>query len=201
MKQKLFTGQLLMDKIIKGAMEAKDVISTTMGPNGGCCALITNNKVRETKDGATIAKSFIGSGDEVEKYGAQLLTDASKKMAEIVGDGSTTVVVLTYEILKAVHKLRTTGKQSFIIESALDFVNKFVKQTIENIAIKVDCNSNYLEQIATVAANDAYIGNNIYELFKQLGNDAMIVVDESKSDKDIIKSQDGYFFERGFISS
>lgn len=200
-KQVIYSSETDLENILNGAYEAYNIITKTMGPDGKLITLIEENmRFRETKDGATVAKNFIGTGDDVHKYGAKLLTDASVAMANKIGDGSTTVVLLTYHILKSILKWRKIGVSSNIINKALDFVNNFIKTTIKDIATPLDTNSDYVTKIATVASGDEEVGRNISELFKKLGHEAMIIVDDSKQECDTIKYEEGYFFEKGYES-
>lgn len=203
-KQIIYKASEVFQDLLKGAKTAYDTITSTMGPGGGRVMYLEanpTNSFRETKDGATVAKQLGNFENRLECHGVKLLTDASKIMADTIGDGSTTVVLLTYQILEQVHKLITIGEKRSKIEAALDFVSDFVENQIKLIATKFDSNSDYLYQVAKVASGDSEIGQKIANLYRQLGEDAMIVVEESKLSHDDTKIEEGYFFDKGYVSS
>ena len=87
---------------IKEALELLcDTVSKTLGPSGNNILLDTKDLAPFiTNDGVTIASS-ISSSDEATKALLEIIKEASMKTNEMVGDGTTTTLVL----LKAIYDL------------------------------------------------------------------------------------------------
>jgi len=86
-----------------GAMAIADLVKTTLGPKGMDKILQSmgkGNHVTVTNDGATILKSIY-----VDNPAAKVLVDISKAQDDEVGDGTTSVVVLTGELLRQAEAL------------------------------------------------------------------------------------------------
>eukprot|EP01006_Ploeotia_vitrea_P050371 TRINITY_DN67451_c9_g1_i1.p1 TRINITY_DN67451_c9_g1~~TRINITY_DN67451_c9_g1_i1.p1 ORF type:complete len:558 (-),score=56.10 TRINITY_DN67451_c9_g1_i1:532-2124(-) len=90
-----------------GAISLADQVKTTLGPRGRDKILQSTGRdlsVNVTNDGATILKNMV-----VSNPAAKLLVDVSKTQDAEVGDGTTSVCVLTGELLRAAEELLTSG--------------------------------------------------------------------------------------------
>ena len=88
------------DKILSGITKLYEAVSCTLGPSGRNVIISKDNgKPFITNDGVTIASS-IELDDEIENIGASLIKEAAKKTNDTVGDGTTTTIVLTYELYR-----------------------------------------------------------------------------------------------------
>ncbi|XP_071695711.1 T-complex protein 1 subunit beta-like [Rutidosis leptorrhynchoides] len=86
-----------------GGMVIADVVKTTLGPKGMDKILQSTGRgqsVTVTNDGATILKSL-----HIDNPAAKVLIDISKVQDDEVGDGTTSVVVLSGELLREAEKL------------------------------------------------------------------------------------------------
>mmetsp|Transcript_6508 Transcript_6508/g.10115 ORF Transcript_6508/g.10115 Transcript_6508/m.10115 type:complete len:539 (-) Transcript_6508:129-1745(-) len=89
-----------------GAIAIADLVKTTLGPKGMDKILQSmggqkgNKAVTFTNDGATILKSI-----PIDNPAAKILVDTSKTQDSEVGDGTTSVAVLTGEFLREAEKL------------------------------------------------------------------------------------------------
>jgi T-complex protein 1 subunit beta len=85
-----------------GAIAIADLVKTTLGPKGMDKILqsMSSGNVSVTNDGATILKSVY-----VDNPAAKVMVDISKVQDDEVGDGTTSVVVLSGELLRAAEKL------------------------------------------------------------------------------------------------
>ena len=93
-------------KLIKGLDTIADAVKCTLGPKGRN-VVIQNYKgtPNVTKDGVTVAKN-ITLVDQVENLGAEIAKQASKKTADLAGDGTTTSMVLAQALVHEGSKLR-----------------------------------------------------------------------------------------------
>ena len=85
-----------------GAIAIADLVKSTLGPKGMDKILqsMQSEKVSITNDGATILKSIY-----TDNPAAKVLVELSKSQDDEVGDGTTSVVVLTGELLRECERL------------------------------------------------------------------------------------------------
>ena len=96
--KKIVSGNLLKEKIIEGINLLCDTVKTTLGPKGS--NIIIDHSMFSpfiTNDGVTIAEN-IESDDELLNTILTLTKEASIKTNELVGDGTTTTLVLLQSI-------------------------------------------------------------------------------------------------------
>lgn len=87
------------DKVVEGVYNMARVVGSTLGPNGNLVMIPSVEGVYSTKDGVTIAK-HITSDDTSELMGIEMVRNASARVAKLVGDGTTSTIVLTARILE-----------------------------------------------------------------------------------------------------
>jgi archaeal chaperonin len=86
---------------IMAARVVGEVLKTTLGPRGMDKMLIDNlGDITITNDGATILNEI-----EVEHPAAKMMVEIAKTQDDMVGDGTTTAVVLASELLKKAEEL------------------------------------------------------------------------------------------------
>lgn len=187
------------EKLIAGVDAVANTVGCTLGPKGrnvvvgkqyGSPAIIN--------DGVSIAKE-IELKDPLENAGARLLQEVSSKTNDAAGDGTTTASVLAqaiiHEGLKALDNKANPIQMKDGINAAVESVVKF----IETKAIEVD--ETKLEQVATISAgNNAEIGKLIADAIKEVGDDGVVTVEESKTLGTTMKMSDGIQLDKGYIS-
>ena len=90
------TGRDAQSQNIAAAKAVADQVRTTLGPKGMDKMLVDSiGDVTITNDGATILKEM-----EIEHPAAKMIVEVAKTQEDEVGDGTTTAVVLTGELLK-----------------------------------------------------------------------------------------------------
>jgi len=116
-----------------GAIAIGDLVKTTLGPKGMDKILysMSNKKdIQVTNDGATILRS-VG----VDNPAAKVLVDMSKVQDDEVGDGTTSVTVLTSEILREAEKLIAQKIHPQTIINGLRKASKLALEELEKSAI------------------------------------------------------------------
>lgn len=88
-------------------MALGDLVKSTLGPKGMNKILqsASSGEIMVTNDGATILKSI-----QLDNPAAKILVNISKVQDDEVGDGTTSVCVLSSELLREAEKLVTTLK-------------------------------------------------------------------------------------------
>jgi len=95
------TGKDAISNNIMAARAVANAVRTTLGPKGMDKLLVDSiGDVTITNDGVTILKEM-----DVQHPAAKMLIEAAKTQDKEVGDGTTTVAVLTGELLKKAEPL------------------------------------------------------------------------------------------------
>ena len=188
-------------KLKQGVDIISDVAAETMGQQGNYT--IIERKFRSpkaTKDGYYSIKD-IELKDSQMNQGAQLLKEAAKKTADEAGDGTTTCCVLSREIVTKGLNMIEAGSSSTDIKRGIDKAVKVVVKDIQKMAIKVDKDSDMIEQVATISANNnSEIGKQIASAMKKIKANGVVTVDGSNSMESYVEVVDGMKIDRGFIS-
>ena len=96
---------------ITAAKVLKDIVRTTLGPKG-MDKMLTDSlgDVIVTNDGATIMREM-----DITQPAARMLVETAKKQEDIVGDGTTSVVVIAGELLVKAQELLEDGIATSVI--------------------------------------------------------------------------------------
>lgn len=183
---------------LKNAM--KDAISllcgtvkTTLGPKGNN-VIIDHSTFSPfiTNDGVTIAEN-IESDDPVINTILELAKEASIKMNEVAGDGTTTTLVLLESIFNKGIDLIESGINPLVVKRELDISLEHVIKIIKEKSRKPKFEQ--LMHIASISANDKEIGLLVSKVYKKVKNGKVINVIESDSDKTYVEFTKGYTFD------
>lgn len=200
----IFYDEEARRRILAGAEMLYDAVKTTMGPKGR--NVVINKSFggpTVTHDGVTVAKSIdINETDETLGYktGAELIKQAANKMNDVAGDGTTTVTVLTYNILKEANKLIAAGHNPMLLRKGLEKAASDVMATLGDLAESIEGRKSRIAEVATISAGDQEIGSQIAEVMYKIGKDGIVTVEEGKSLELESEIVEGYTFDRGFVS-
>lgn len=192
-------GKEAREKLIEGVDIVADTVKATLGPKGrnvvigkpyGSPAIIN--------DGVSIAKE-IEIGDPLVNSGVRLLQEVSSKTNDAAGDGTTTASVLAQAIIHEGLKALDNGANPIQMKDGINAAVESVVKFIETKAVEVD--DTKLEQVATVSAgNNKEIGKLIADAIKQVGDDGVVTVEESRSFGTSLKTAEGIKLDKGYIS-
>ena len=142
MAKQVFYGDEAREKVLAGAKILADAVKTTMGPKGRNVVIGKSyGGPTVTHDGVTVAESIDlpETNDNLgEKVGAELIKQAAKKMNKAAGDGTTTVTVLTYEILREANRLIAAGHNPMELRKGVEKAGAEVLAELNKIAEPVD---------------------------------------------------------------
>lgn len=182
-------------KIMEGVDKLSMAVKSTLGASGRCVIYEDGlGKPVITKDGVTVAESVVLL-DPIENIGATLIKEAAKNTVREAGDGTTTSTVLAQAIL---HKYYEALKSSSLSERELkDQILEASDKVIEYIDnIKVDVDENSITSVATISSNnDKALGEIISDVFKSVGKNGVVLIEESPTEKTYIEVVDGVQFE------
>ena len=120
------------------------IVRTTLGPKGMDKMLVNSlGDVTVTNDGATIMREM-----EINQPAARMLVETAKKQEDIVGDGTTSVVVIAGELLSKAEELLEDGIATSVVvkgfrnatAKAVELLNEIAidaddKETLKNVAV------------------------------------------------------------------
>ena len=133
MAKKIFYAQESREKILSGAKQLYDAVKVTFGPKGQNVVIEKSyGNPTITHDGVTVAEAVdLGSTESNlgEQVGAKLIKSAAQKLNKVAGDGTTTVTVLTYNILSEANKLITAGV------NPMEVLRRLIKRLSKSLVI------------------------------------------------------------------
>ena len=199
MAKKIIYGQQARESLQKGIDTLADTVKITLGPKGRNVVLDKKfGTPLVTNDGVTIAKE-IELKDAFENMGAQMLKEVATKTNDAAGDGTTTATVLAQSLVKEGMKNVAAGANPMDIKRGMaKACDAAVKAIISNS--RSVSGSEDIERVATVSAQDEYVGKLIAETMEKVGKEGVITIEESKTAETYSEVVEGMQFERGYIT-
>lgn len=189
------------DLLKKGVDQLADAVKVTLGPKGR--NVVIDKKFGAphiTKDGVSVAKE-VELSDPYANMGAQMVKEVASKTGDDAGDGTTTATVLAQAIINVGVKNVTAGANPMDLKRGIDKAVAKVVANIKSQSQTVGDNSNKIEQVATISANnDSEIGKLIAEAMGKVGKEGVITVEEAKGTETTVAVVEGMQFDRGYIS-
>ena len=196
--------QLIFDEdarqsLMSGVDQLGRVVALTLGPSGRNVILgrVWTLPV-VCSDGVTIAKE-VELPDPYENMGAQVVKEAAAKTNDVVGDGTTTSVVLARSIIQGGFMNVAAGANPLALKSGIDQAVSAVSNEISAQAVAVESR----EQVARVAALSAHeeaIAELIADAMDKVGREGIITVEESRGLTDELDVVEGMRLDRGYLS-
>jgi chaperonin GroEL len=176
-----------------------NAVKVTLGPRGRNVALDKKwGPPTITHDGVTVAKE-IELEDPFQNMGAQMVKVAATKTNDVVGDGTTTAVVLAQAMVHDGLRHLAAGGNPIQIKRGIDKATDAVVAELKGIATPVKGHDD-IAQIASISANDQEIGTMLAEAMDKVGKDGVITIEEGKGLKIDIEYNEGIQFDRCYIS-
>ncbi|MCP4376204.1 MAG: chaperonin GroEL [bacterium] len=186
--------------MLDGVSKLAAAVKITLGPTGRNVLLQKPfGAPKVTKDGVTVSKE-IDLPHPFENMGAKMANQVASKTNDVVGDGTTTAVVLAEAIMSEGLKNVTAGAHPMGLKRGVDIAVAAAVDSITAQSKKVKGNDD-LKKVATVSANwNEDIGSLIAEAFDRVGTDGVITVEEGQSLVNELEVVEGMQFDKGFIS-
>ena len=193
----LMFGSEAKDKVIKGVEKLNNAVKSTLGASGKCVVYEDAlGKPVITKDGVTVAQSVV-LYDPVENIGATLIKEAANNTVKEAGDGTTTATVLAHSLLKTVEETEYDSLREVKegIKSGTDKVIKFLENKSKAV------NDSLLTHVSTISTNnDKQLGEIISEAYKKVGQDGVVLMEESPTGDTYVDVVDGVQIDSGLTS-
>ncbi len=197
-KQLIFDEQA-RSSLMQGVNKLGQVVGLTLGPSGRNVLL---NRMWSLpvvcSDGVTIAKE-IELPDVYENMGAQLVKEAAAKTNDVVGDGTTTSVVLARSIVQQGFMNIAAGASGMTLKMGIDKAVKAVVEELGKMSIPVE-NREQVARVAALSAHEEGIAQLIAEAMDKVGREGVVTIEESKSMTDELDFVEGMRLDRGYLS-
>ncbi|RLI15310.1 thermosome subunit [Candidatus Bathyarchaeota archaeon] len=140
---------------IMAARIISEVLKTTLGPRGMDKMLIDSlGDITITNDGAAILDEI-----EVEHPAAKMMVEVAKTQDDMVGDGTTTAVVLSGELLKKAEELLDQNIHPTVIVSGYKKAVQKAIETINRIATPINIEDRQtLKKVALTSMSSKAVG-------------------------------------------
>ena len=185
--------------LMRGVNQLGRVVGLTLGPSGRNVLLSrTFGLPIVCSDGVTIAKE-VELVDPYENMGAQLVKEAASKTNDVVGDGTTTSVVLTQAILRQGFMNVAAGASGMGLKEGIRLAVAAVVEELKKIAIPVG-DRDQIARVAALSAHEEAIAQLLADAMDKVGRDGVITIEESKSLSDVLEFVEGVRIDRGYLS-
>jgi len=166
---------------IMAARVIGEVLKTTLGPRGMDKMLIDSlGDITITNDGAAILNEI-----DVEHPAAKMMVEIAKTQDDMVGDGTTTAVVLASELLKKAEELLDQSIHPTILVSGYRKAAQKAIETINKTAVPVDIEDRKtLLKVALTSMSSKAVGA-AREHLAEIAIDAVKQITEQRGDKKI----------------
>ena len=172
------------------------VLSKTAGPRGSNTQLVHGQRHNEyTKDGHNVL-SQIKFYRPLENAIQSEMKEITRYIVKTVGDGTTSAVLLSNEIFKAMCAAETTMSAYSIMKTFREIVDEMIVRIRAN---KKECTIEDIYDICMIATNgNTEVSEAITNIYKQFGMEVFIDVGISNTTDHLVKSYDGLTLDVGY---
>lgn len=164
---------------IMAARVISEVLRTTLGPRGMDKMLIDSlGDITITNDGAAILKEI-----EVEHPAAKMMVEVAKTQDDMVGDGTTTAVILAGELLKNAEELLDQNIHPTVLVSGYRKALQMAMETLDKIGTSVNLEDrSTLKKVAVTSMSSKAVGL-AREHLAEIAIDAVRQISEQRGDR------------------
>jgi chaperonin GroEL len=192
-----------LDKNQQVIQNIDQCVKITLGPTGKNGILSTEKQpIKFLTNGSLLIKSLefpTSSGNILLK----LIEQACVKTASVSGDGSTTTILLTCQLLQTSLRFLSNGYNSIFLSNGLKKIAYFLMDKIVEFSQPISTISE-LEGIMKTALGKK-VSQDLFMVLKnsisQIERDGLIVVEENISPETIVETVQGIELDKGFASS
>jgi chaperonin GroEL len=199
------TKQLMFDDTARTALrdglkELAAAVKVTLGPTGRNVVLHKSwGSPKVTKDGVSVSKE-IELPQPFKNMGAKMVNEVANKTSDVVGDGTTTSIVLAEAIYLEGLKHVTAGANPMSIFRGISNASKAACEFIKGASVPVKGHDD-IAKVATISANnDASIGKLLADAIDAVTKEGVIQVEDGKGMENELTVVEGMQFDRGYIS-
>lgn len=197
-------GERLREVQKKVLSDLAEAIIPSMGPAGSNSLVIKGSSEADiiaeyTKDGNKIIKS-IKYQEPIEMAIKSEIENATRHIEKVVGDGTSSVVVMAHNIFDG---LCTADEEGKLPSNPYETIRVF-KDVVAKLSEKIrkkghECTLEDIYNIAYISTNgNEYIADTLKDIYAQYGMNVFIDVSASTNENTYIKSYDGVTIESGY---
>jgi thermosome len=167
---------------IAAALAVADTIKTTLGPRGMDKMLIDSmGDITITNDGAAILKDM-----NIEHPAAKMIVEVAKTQDDMVGDGTTTAVIITGELLKKAEELLDQNIHPTVIVGGYRKASQKAMEVLAKIGITVELDDKKsLKKVAVTSMSSKAVGT-AREHFADIAIEAVKQVSEKRGEQTVV---------------
>ena len=205
MAKKVFYDNDARNRVLGGAKSLYDAVKVTYGPKGRNVVIAKGfGGPTVTHDGVTVAEGIELPENDDEtlgyKVGADLIKQAAKNLNKQAGDGTTTVTVLTYSILKEANRLIAAGHNPMELRKGIEQAGAEIVKELNKLAEPIEGKSDRVAEVATISAGDAEIGKLIAGVIEKVGKDGVVTVEAGQGLELEAEVVEGFSLDKGWVS-
>lgn len=205
MAKKVFYDDDARERVLGGAKALYDAVKVTYGPKGRNVVIAKGyGGPTVTHDGVTVAESVDLPENDDEtlgyKVGAELIKQAASKLNKVAGDGTTTVTVLTYNILKEANRLIAAGHNPQELRKGIEAAGNDIIKQLDKLAESIEGKSARVAEVATISAGSREIGELIAGVIEKVGKDGVVTVEAGQGLELEAEVVEGFSLDRGWVS-
>ncbi len=205
MAKKVFYDDDARERVLGGAKALYDAVKVTYGPKGRNVVIAKGyGGPTVTHDGVTVAESVDLPENDDEtlgyKVGAELIKQAAGKLNKVAGDGTTTVTVLTYNILKEANRLIAAGHNPQELRKGIEAAGAEIIKQLDTMSESIEGKKERVAEVATISAGSREIGELIADVIAKVGKDGVVTVEASQGLEMEAEVVEGFSLDKGWAS-
>jgi chaperonin GroEL len=197
MANKVVTGNEAREGIMRGVMTVASAVRSTLGPKGRNVILCRPfGAPYATRDGVSVAKE-IEPEDQLEAAGARLVRQVAAATDADAGDGTTTAVVLTAEMLGEGMLLVSNGADRLELAKGLTQATAWALERITQETLAPT--RELIEHTAAVSLHgDREIAAHIADAVERVGAEGMIHIADAMGRETRPEVREGFQWDMGW---
>ncbi len=205
MAKKVFYDDDARERVLGGAKALYDAVKVTYGPKGRNVVIAKGyGGPTVTHDGVTVAESVDLPEEDDDKLGykvgAELIKQAASKLNKVAGDGTTTVTVLTYNILKEANRLIAAGHNPQELRKGIEQAGAEIIKQLDTLAESIEGKKDRVAEVATISAGSREIGELIADVIAKVGKDGVVTVEQGQGLELESEVVEGFSLDKGWAS-
>lgn len=192
-------GREAREAMMRGCAIIARAVGTTLGPRGRNVSMDTQFAGQTTvHDGVSVARE-IYLEDPAENIGVKKIQEAANKTNDKSGDGTTTSVVLAYEIAKQGQSYLIAGDNPMFLVRGIEKAIKQAVEILDKMTEPIKGNLDKMIQVASVSAADEEIGTTVATALKKVGAYGVVTVEKGSEPGYTTEFKDGMEWDKGWI--